>query len=470
MRRWLLVIKEKDYELVNVLDWEDIRDEDEIECIIDHNIHKGDKVIIYRSGQWTQFSHIFEVKDCFYLAKNEYLLQLHQKKEIPEGIELSELKKVGIIKKHRKFRRKIYKVPLCCWSEIVGFIKEKHPEIFLPPNENIFEGPDERGYPDILKNELINTIQNIRKLDKCPPNEEATKYRIILPLLKAMGFNIYDPEIVKPEYSISERFVDYTLTDHNSNKILLEAKQPSVDLDGDPHKQLRWFCASQNINQGILTNGIKWRFYTFYFYESELGAIEDIEYNEVDILKDKKDLIFNVFLSFLWNNKSSDYTPKKYTKNLSHVVKQMKISNQLNESEVKQILVMPLLESLGWDTSDEKEFVFNPNANVKIKKNKKWVKRNIRPDYALKREKKICVEVKATGIKDLEDHAGIVKAFCEKKKFDIGVATDGLKWDFIIFKDHKYYDEKEIDIEIDSEEKCIKYFQRYLSPKYASEK
>ena len=41
--------------------------------------------------------------------------------------------------------------------------------------------------------------------------------------------------------------------------------------------------------------------------------------------------------------------------------------------------------------------------------------------------------------------------------------------DFIIFKDHKYYDEKEIDIEIDSEEN-IKYFQRYLSPKYASEK
>ena len=37
-------------------------------------------------------------------------------------------------------------------------------------------------------------------------------------------------EIVKPEYSISERFV-VTLTDHNSNKILLEAKQPSVDLD-----------------------------------------------------------------------------------------------------------------------------------------------------------------------------------------------------------------------------------------------
>ena len=161
--------------------------------------------------------------------------------------------------------------------------------------------------------------------------------------------------------------MDYTLTDHNSNNILLEAKQPSVDLDGDPHKQLRWFCASQNINQGILTNGIKWRFYTFYFYESELGAIEDIEYNEVDILKDKKDLIFNVFSAFYGIIKVL-ITHQKIYKNLSHVVKQMKISNQLNESEVKQILVMPLLESLGWDTSDEKEFVFNPNANVKIKR------------------------------------------------------------------------------------------------------
>jgi len=467
MRRWLLVTKEEDYESENDSDWRDLDDADEIHYIINRNIHKGDKVIVYRSGQWTRFSHIFEVKECFHQAKGEYIIQLYQKKEIPEGIELAELKKEGIIKGSRKFRRRIYKVPLCCWSDIVGFIKEKHPEIFLPHDETIFEGPDERGYPIILKKELINTIKNIRKLDKCPPNEEATKYRIILPILKAMGFNIYDPRLVKPEYLISERFADYTLTDYNFNNILLEAKQPSVELDGEPHKQLRWYCASQNINQGILTNGIKWRFYNFYFHESELGAIEDMKYKEVDLLKDKKEDIFNHLLSFLWNKKTSDYNPQKHEKDLDNVFIDMQSANQLNESEVKQSLVIPLLESLGWDTSDETEFIFNPHTKIKIKKNKKLVKKNIRPDYALKRDKKICVEAKATGIKDLEDHVGHVKAFCEKKKFDIGVATDGRLWDFVIFKNNEYYDEKEIDIKKDPEEKCIKYFQKYLSPNYS---
>ena len=103
-----------------------------------------------------------------------------------------------------------------------------------------------------------------------------------------MGFDIYNPQIVYPEYLISERFADYTLTDYNSNNILLEAKKPSVDLNREPEKQIRWYCASQNINQGILTNGVKWRFYNFEFYEAELGAIKSVRCKRLDILKTKK--------------------------------------------------------------------------------------------------------------------------------------------------------------------------------------
>ena len=329
--------------------------------------------------------------------------------------------------------------------------------------KTIFKGPDKRGYPQVLEPEFYKTIKNIKALLKCPPNEEATKYRIILPILEAMSFDIYNPQIIDPEYLISERFVDYTLTDYNSNKILLEAKKPSVELDGEPEKQIRWYCASQNINQGILTNGIKWRFYNFEFYEAELGAIKKMRYKEIDILKDKKEKIFKEFKSFLWNNNVSNYKPKKFKESLSKIFQEMKQESNLNESAVKQAIVIPVLENLKWDPSNEKEFIFNPHTKIKVKKNKKILEKTIRPDYALINHKKICIEAKAMGIKNLDDHAGHVKAYCEKKRYDVGVATDGRKWNFLLFERGKYLDEKQLDIGRDSEKKFNEYFKKYLS-------
>lgn len=463
MRRWLITTKERDYSSEIESDWIDLDKKNEVHYVIDHHIEQGDKVLVYKSGQWTSFSHFFEVKSCSHQAKGEYLIHLHQKKKIPKGIKLAELKNEGIINTNRKFKKRIYKVPLCCWSDIVGYISKKHPEIFVPHEKTKFKGPDKRGYPKVLEKEFYKTINDVRKLRKCPPNEEATKYRIILPILEAMGFDIYNPQIVDPEYLISERFADYTLTDYNSNNILLEAKKPSLDMDGEPEKQIRWYCASQNINQGILTNGIKWRFYNFEFYEAELGAIKKMRYKEIDILRDKKEKIFKEFKSFLWNNNVSNYKPKKFKESLSKIFQEMKQESNLNESAVKQAIVIPVLENLKWDPSNEKEFIFNPHTKIKVKKKKKILEKTIRPDYALINHKKICIEAKAMGIKNLDDHAGHVKAYCEKKRYDVGVATDGRKWNFLLFERGKYLDEKQLDIGRDSEKKFQEYFKKYLS-------
>ena len=91
MRRWLITTKERDYNSEVESDWIDLDKKDEVHYIIDHHIEQGDKVIVYRSGQWTIFSHIFEVKSCSHQAKGEYLIHLHQKKKIPKGIKLAEL-------------------------------------------------------------------------------------------------------------------------------------------------------------------------------------------------------------------------------------------------------------------------------------------------------------------------------------------------------------------------------------------
>ncbi len=78
-------------------------------------------------------------------------------------------------------------------------------------------------------------------------------------------------------------------------------------------------------------------------------------------------------------------------------------------------------------------------------------------DFVLKGKKKIAIEVKRTGVKDLEIHAGHVKAFCEKKKYDLGITTDGKRWDFIFFKNGRYENEKTLEVDINSTQKILKY-------------
>ena len=107
------------------------------------------------------------------------------------------------------------------------------------------------------------------------------------------------------------------------------------------------------------------------FYEAELGAIKKMRYKEIDILKDKKEKIFKEFKSFLWNNNVSNYKPKKFKESLSKIFQEMKQESNLNESAVKQAIVIPVLENLKWDPSNEKEFIFNPHTKIKVKKNKK---------------------------------------------------------------------------------------------------
>ena len=58
MRRWLLVTKEKDFYLEDS-NWEDLDKKEELHYTVDRKIYPGDKVLIYRSGQWTTFFTYF---------------------------------------------------------------------------------------------------------------------------------------------------------------------------------------------------------------------------------------------------------------------------------------------------------------------------------------------------------------------------------------------------------------------------
>jgi predicted type IV restriction endonuclease len=97
--------------------------------------------------------------------------------------------------------------------------------------------------------------------------EEATKMALVAPFINALGYNVFDPTEVVPEF-ISDvglkkgEKVDYAILKEGKPIILFECKPYGTNLDAVHREQLyRYFhCTEARI--GVLTDGMNYRFYT----------------------------------------------------------------------------------------------------------------------------------------------------------------------------------------------------------------
>ena len=88
----------------------------------------------------------------------------------------------------------------------------------------------------------------------------STKQAVILPILHILGWNTYKIDEVTPEYSLRGKRVDYCLRHNGSNRIFLEVKKVSEELENH-EEQLLIYCFEEGIKLAVLTNGINWWFY-----------------------------------------------------------------------------------------------------------------------------------------------------------------------------------------------------------------
>jgi hypothetical protein len=93
-----------------------------------------------------------------------------------------------------------------------------------------------------------------------PPSEAATLFRIIDPLLLAMG---YSPLEIEPESSVSQwQRPDRTILPGTEHEWYLEAKAWGVSLDDEKHlQQATNYAHSRGQRWVVLTNGQVWRIY-----------------------------------------------------------------------------------------------------------------------------------------------------------------------------------------------------------------
>jgi len=120
--------------------------------------------------------------------------------------------------------------------------------------------------------DFIDEIQNLAnrvpsKLEHCQ-TEEATKTALILPFIKYLGYNVFDPSEVVPEFiadigTKKGEKADYAIMIDGKPVILFECKVSGADLNKEHASQLhRYFNAVQGARFGVLTNGVEYRFYS----------------------------------------------------------------------------------------------------------------------------------------------------------------------------------------------------------------
>ena len=135
--------------------------------------------------------------------------------------------------------------------------------------------------------------------------EEATKNAFIMPFLQALGYDVFNPLEVVPEYvtdigTKKGEKIDYLILRENLPIILIECKHHKQNLDLHDGQLLRYFHVSK-AKFGMLTNGIEYRFYTDLVSPNKMDEkpflsfnLTEIRDNQIEELKKFQKTTFDV--------------------------------------------------------------------------------------------------------------------------------------------------------------------------------
>lgn len=117
-----------------------------------------------------------------------------------------------------------------------------------------------------FKDQIKSITDRIVKLKDQIHTEEATKNAFIMPFLQVLGYDVFNPLEVVPEYvtdigTKKGEKIDYLILKDAQPTILIECKHHKENLDIHDGQLLRYFHVSK-AKFGLLTNGIEYRFYT----------------------------------------------------------------------------------------------------------------------------------------------------------------------------------------------------------------
>lgn len=118
-----------------------------------------------------------------------------------------------------------------------------------------------------IEENLRSISERVKSHSSTMATEEAVKTAVVLPFLRALGYDVFDPTEVVPEFTADAvgkkgEKVDYAINIDGEIRILIECKPIAVQLEKKHLDQLFRYFTVTNAKFAILTNGRTFNFYT----------------------------------------------------------------------------------------------------------------------------------------------------------------------------------------------------------------
>ncbi len=148
-----------------------------------------------------------------------------------------------------------------------------------------------------FKDQIKLLGDRVTKLKDQVNTEEATKNAFIMPFIRELGYDVFNPNEVTPELVADIGMkqgekIDYAIMRNGEPVILIECKWHGAPLNVHNASQLFRYFHTTTAKFSILTNGIEYRFYTDLVEANKMDEkpffvfnITDIKDNQIEELK-----------------------------------------------------------------------------------------------------------------------------------------------------------------------------------------
>lgn len=175
---------------------------------------------------------------------------------------------------------------------------------------------------------LSQLAARLPRLRETVQTEEATKNALIMPFIQALGYNVFDPFEVVPEFTSDVgtkkgEKVDYVLMNEGKPTILIECKAINSALNINHASQLYRYFSCTEAHIAILTNGVEYQFYTDIEAPNKMDdhpffefSLQDMDTRKVTEIKKFSKSLFDL------ENILSNASELKYKKQIRHLFSQ----------------------------------------------------------------------------------------------------------------------------------------------------
>ena len=156
--------------------------------------------------------------------------------------------------------------------------------------------------------------------------EEATKNALVMPFINALGYNVFDPTEVVPEFTADVGIkkgekVDYAIISDGKPVILFECKTAGTNLATVHSSQLYRYFSVTDALVAVLTNGTTYNFYMDLESPNRMDSKPFLVFDMLDLEDNLLPALKKLSKeNFEPNDLASDATELKYTRELKRVL------------------------------------------------------------------------------------------------------------------------------------------------------